>query len=376
MKLLLYGVSHQTVSEEDSEKYKIKREHLTQKLTEINAFSGVHEVVIVSNDERTEFYLHVDETMFRHGDLLKYISGYSNETLETVIMESYSKFNDDVVKHLFSVSTQTDPTIEEELTILEVLDQSLDLAAHVHTSGFVLSSLFEQAVRFSLQMRALPTMKPFYQSDFSKTLRKLMREWENLEYRRFYLTGSSYTSFFMAKALFYLGASSITIGTGDVRSHQIVDTLNEWVMRVSPEPMHKVFKVGEEVLTCYQLSSADGIVFEESMADAHALLEKLETVLSFRLTKKKQVLISMLTQSISVGYSLASNGITSVSTTDLQEDETTTGLTEEEKEVAKAAFEKALELEVEKAVDAYKHTLQSFFDIPVLDKKAPFTTMN
>ena len=41
MKLLLYGVSHQTVPEEDAKKYELSKEQLKEKTLEVSQFPGV-----------------------------------------------------------------------------------------------------------------------------------------------------------------------------------------------------------------------------------------------------------------------------------------------------------------------------------------------
>ena len=52
MKLLLYGVSHYTVPNADIHKYRIYDNQIEEKSLEIKQFSGVEEVLILSNETR------------------------------------------------------------------------------------------------------------------------------------------------------------------------------------------------------------------------------------------------------------------------------------------------------------------------------------
>lgn len=370
MKLLLYGVSHQTVSSDDAKKYRLSHIDIEEKLSVLKSFDGIDEVVILSNQDRTEFYLHVDEKKFSHGKILKFISGYSGEGLEQVIMESYNKFNEDVVRHLLFILSEKNSLDNQEMNILECADDALYIASECGASGIVLGDLFEQAISFSLHMRALPIMRVFYHSALSKTLRRLLKEWNSLDYKRFYLTGKSPFTLFMSKALFYLGASSITIETGDEDSQQLANQLNEWATRVSCSSFSKPFHSGDTSSIHYQMSSADGIIVEENAGKIAGVSKELEEILTLRFTKKKQLFISMLAQSIPLDHSLKEKGIRAFSFVDLQEGEIQEGINEEEKEAAQKKFEESIDQEVEKLLANYHHTLTSVF-LENIQKKSP-----
>ena len=101
MKILLYGVSHQTTPIEIRERYTIKEDDVPKQLTEIKAFNGVSEVVILTTCNRTEYYLYIDQTEFMHGDMLRYIGEYTGYDVSDVISTSYGKSNSDVATHIF-----------------------------------------------------------------------------------------------------------------------------------------------------------------------------------------------------------------------------------------------------------------------------------
>lgn len=77
----MYGVNQETVSIDDLDKYKLDKTTQIQHLKDIRSFSGVEEVVLLSTPARNEYYLHVDETQFKHGDLLRYLAQFTNKPL-------------------------------------------------------------------------------------------------------------------------------------------------------------------------------------------------------------------------------------------------------------------------------------------------------
>lgn len=358
MKLLLYGVSHMTVSEEDAKKYRLSSDEAIEKATEIRQLEGVEEVLILSNEMRTEFYLHVDESRFSHGDLLRYISFYSEESLEQVILETYSKFNGDVVRHLLNILAGRESSIEKEVNMLNEADEAVTTGYKIGTTGEALGRIFEEAIAFSLRLRTFSEMRTTYPSLFCSTLRLLKKEWQSLEHRRFYLTGESESAIFMAKALFYLDASTVVIGkkTDDL---SLAAKLNEWAEKHMSRKRKRVFHSFTEQSMAFQLSSADAILTEgEEEAETAGLSDiQLNKMLTLRMTKKKQLLVSYFTSKLEKDALFKSRGIQPITRDDLI-DQANEQFKTEDPEKVDALFEEQLESETEKLFQFYTKKFQ------------------
>ena len=104
MKLLMYGVNKETIMKEDVNKYRLFGEQKKIQMNDIKKIDGVEEIIILTNDFRNEYYLYVDETVFSHGDFLRYIAEKTDKDLQEIILETYSKFNEDVLRHLYEIT--------------------------------------------------------------------------------------------------------------------------------------------------------------------------------------------------------------------------------------------------------------------------------
>lgn len=173
MKLLMYGVNRDSVSADDIHKYRLDDRTQTQHLKDIAEFIGVEEVVLLITENRNEYYLYVDEKQFKHGDLLRYLSQFTGKTLEETILETYSKFNEDVVKHLMSISSNVATSSNQLCESIEVIDHAL-VHAHTHqTVRTVLHSLFKTVVEFSLSLCDKETIEPLLQSDIYRSIKRI-----------------------------------------------------------------------------------------------------------------------------------------------------------------------------------------------------------
>ena len=372
MKLLLYGVSHYTVPNADIHKYRIYDNQIEEKSLEIKQFSGVEEVLILSNETRTEFYFHVDETSFNHGDILRFIASYTNEDLENVIHETYRKFNEDVARHLLSILSRRDSENEKELNILQDVDDALSFAKRIGTAGTTLSSVFEEAISFALKVRSLPVMKSFYDSNLSHILRRIVSEWHTLNYKRFYLDGKSPLTMFLAKTLYHLGASSIVIGIQDEQSKKIFAKLIEWSEALPNDRGHKVFHQGNSHSKMYHLASADGIISEENAQKRDVSEESLEKMSKIRLTKKKQLWFSLFEKPEIKNQKINENGLKTISVREIDQQERQENIMDEDKGKAIKTYEESVNEEVSKIIKEYQTPLDAVLHT---EKEPVFSTV-
>src|SRR5690625_537306 len=105
MKLLMYGVNKETIMKEDVDKYRLFGDQKQIQMNDLSQFDGVEEIIVLTNDFRNECYLYVNETIFSHGDCLRYIADKTDRKLQEIILETYSKINEDVLRNIYEISS-------------------------------------------------------------------------------------------------------------------------------------------------------------------------------------------------------------------------------------------------------------------------------
>lgn len=288
----MYGVNQDTVSVEDIDKYKLSETQKIKHLLDIKRFPGVEEICIMSSNLRSEYYLNVDETTFKHGDLLRYLSAFTGKPLKEIILETYSKFNKDVVNHLFTVVSGMESRTKGSYTTLSHAENALNLGAKEGTLGFMLKDLFKSAIKFSRKMRLSETMKPLYNAQPSRAIEMLKDTNGELDGKKYVLFGNGYDVIHLAKLLLSLNVQSLTIANEDAFiSRKMVSSLREWIDLTVEGECTTRFHAADLVSVCYRFSNADGIVLSPSF-DCDCLtsdmLKKVETI---RQTKKIQVIV-------------------------------------------------------------------------------------
>lgn len=289
----MYGVSQETVSADDIEKYSLTEKNRTQQIKDIKQFTGVEEVALLTTDLRNEYYLHVDETIFKHGDLLRYLCEFTEKPLKEVILETYSKFNEDVIRHLFSIASGMEAIPKGSIEPLKSTEEALTLSREENTIGFVLKDLFERAIEYAREIRMLPSMAPINQVDASKSVRLLKEELSDFRSKRFVLFGNGYEVCHLAKTLLCASAESVTIANANYQaSEMIVRELENWEISDKEEHLRKIH-VSDLNDVLYRLASADGIIISSSVKHAWFSEELINQMKELRQTKKKQVIVDL-----------------------------------------------------------------------------------
>lgn len=361
MKLLLYGVSGNTVSLEDRDKYLVNEETAAQHLSDLRQYEGVEGIILLTNAFRTEYYLHVDETVFSHGDFLRYLSDYSGKAIGDVILETYSKFNADAIRHLLYVLAGMDSEEEDESDVMKDAEAALEASRERgNFAGVILEMLFEKAVSFSSQMQSLPLMAPLHKGNIGAVVRTFVNEWQNLENKRFLIAGQDADVFHMAKTLYRMGARHITIANLEKRdSESLTEPLNQWAMQLDEQPAKRVFIPVDVQHFLYNLSSCDGIVVTSNQFQSIMTEQLSDKIKEIRPYKKKQVMID-LSQSIREEFTKNASTMTVFLPDALLSSDTSLP---EEEENARKVFEESVELESENFFSWYQALVDQIFPI-------------
>ena len=287
MKLLMYGVNKDTVMKEDTEKYFLDNKKRQDQMMEIASFNGVEEIAVLSNNFRNEYYLYVNESIFSHGDFLRYIAEETKKSLQEIILETYSKFNEDVLRHLFEVATGFISEPIGSVVALGSVEEALFFSKKVNTIGEVITRMFQNAIDLAFELKLDESTKPLNLTKLSSYLYLLIEQMEDLEKKKYLVSGTDLGVYFLTKVLLKAEARSISIIHDDEMEaerqtlfvKQIINEINQT----------KVYSVTSKSLY-YRLSKVDAAILDTSKFN---LFDETicEEVAIIRQTKKVQYLI-------------------------------------------------------------------------------------
>ncbi|MGX7417669.1 glutamyl-tRNA reductase [Carnobacterium gallinarum] len=269
MKILLYGVSHQTTPIEIRERYTIKDEDVPQQLNEIKQFTGVSEVVILTTCNRTEYYLYIDQTEFMHGDMLRYIGEYTGYDVSDVIATSYGKSNSDVAQHLFKVATGLDSLMVGETQILSQVKNAFEVAHTEKAVGPILSSLFNKAISFSKKVHTKTTLDQNSFNPSTAAIQLLKEEWGDFKAKRVLLIGAGKMIRLAARSLLQNDAEHITVvSRNSIRAEHFAHELNEWAQdEYHPEKLKRYVYSADMDNLSRVLAGSDAVIVATKSSD-------------------------------------------------------------------------------------------------------------
>src|SRR5690625_654113 len=287
MKLLMYGVNKETIMKEDVNKYRLFGEQKKIQMNDIKKIDGVEEIIILTNDFRNEYYLYVDETVFSHGDFLRYIAEKTDKDLQEIILETYSKFNEDVLRHLYEITCGYPTEPFGSFDILNSVEKAVNYANKLRTGGEILYKLFDEAISLSYSFKLNEDTQPLNMSEISKYLYLLKKKMKTLAKKDFLISGNTFEVVYLTKLLLLADAQTVTILQKDEK-----DSLRQ-VQKISAHltdtEAAKTFAATSKSLY-YRLSKADAIICDFSkiaLFDA----KTIEEIKIMRQTKKIQYLI-------------------------------------------------------------------------------------
>lgn len=287
MKLLMYGISKETVTKEEANKYKLTNGRKERQMTEILALDGIEEIVILDSNFRNEYYLYVDELIFSHGEFLRYLSDETGKDLEEIILESYSKFNEDVLRHLYEIASGYLSNPQGCFGILISLERSLDLAKHLETVGEILTKLFKEAIQLAYSLKLNDLVQPLNDSQASKYIYLLKKNIGQLEKKNYMLAANDTELIILSKILFMAGAQTVVITHAD--SKELERQYKKLRNRLTEQEKNKLRMTDSKSLN-YRLSNADAIVL--NLSEINILDKEIqEEVAEIRQTRKIQYII-------------------------------------------------------------------------------------
>ncbi len=276
----MYGITEETVSKEDFERYRLNSDARNEQMQMILTFDGVKEVFIFSECQRLEYYLYVDENSFSHGEFLRYLAEYTSKPLDEIILETSSKFNEDVVRHLFELMGGFLDYTTNEFLLYYSLRRLFELH-QFSTQHQMLKELFESALEFASTSRFKKELQPLIHDIIPRifvTLKECINSFRDLTF----VVIGDWNQLLEVKTLLknYTNAS-ITLAPTDIYSEKLLEQL---------DPLETNVRAVDVDDSAYYLSEADIIVVLSEMVN-HLKNYQLDQLLAIRQTPKKQYIV-------------------------------------------------------------------------------------
>lgn len=288
----MYGVSKETVTKEEAVKYRLANGRKERQMTEILEFAGIEEIVILDSDFRNEYYLYVDELIFSHGDFLRYLSDETGKELEEIILETYSKFNEDVLRHLYEIASGYLSQPQGCFEILVSLESALTLAKHLETIGQMLTRLFNEAIELAYSLKLEDSIKPLNTSQISKYIYLLKNKLGQLENKNFILAADGWNLKILTKVLLMANAQTITITHSD---YQELDKQYNQLLKKLTEAEQNKLRTADSKSLNYRLAKADAVIL--NLDNINILNQKTrEEIAEIRQTRKNLYVIDTTSQ--------------------------------------------------------------------------------
>lgn len=287
MKLLMYGVSKETVTKEDANIYKLTAKKKKNQMHDILELDGIEEIVILDSGFRNEYYLYVDELIFSHGDFLRYLSDQTGKTLEEIILETYSKFNEDVLHHLYEIASGYFADIKGCFRVLNSVEKALEFAESLKTAGEVLYKLFSETLDLAYSLKLELDLQPLNDSQISKRIYLLKKEMDQLENKNYVLAAGDFELIVLAKILLTAGAQTVTIT--NTNEEELERQFAKLKTNLAESEQAKICSAGTRSLN-YRIAKADAVILDAAKFNL-LTTEVQEEISAIRQTKKIQYLL-------------------------------------------------------------------------------------
>ena len=150
MPLKILGLNHTTAPVEVREQVVFAGAEIGRALAAVRALEGVHEVVLLSTCNRTEFYVICDESS--QGRLTAWL--HDDRNLAPEFGDSlFEKSDDDAIRHLFRVACGLESMVLGEPQILGQLKDAYRQAEAARSVGSSLNRLFQHSFSVAKKVR-------------------------------------------------------------------------------------------------------------------------------------------------------------------------------------------------------------------------------
>ena len=153
MSVFCFGMSHRTASLAHLESFALSAEEKEGVLRSLRSHELLHESVVLSTCNRTEYYFVAEELAPAHEALLGLIRQAGGTITDDSLTQTYLHRGQTAVRHLYRVASGIESMIVGEREILGQLRTAFDESAEARAAGPQLTYLFTKSLSFGRRVR-------------------------------------------------------------------------------------------------------------------------------------------------------------------------------------------------------------------------------
>ena len=188
MPINVLGVNHKSAPIGIREKLTFDKNSIPRALSEIKKIDGVNEVVLISTCNRTEIYT---ENSSDNSKVLHWLNSSQNQTKDCSPY-TYSYYNDEAIKHLFSVTSGIDSMVIGENEILGQVKDAFKIANQNQSIKSSLKRLFEFSFSVAKQVRTNTDIGSNPVSFMFTSITLIKKIFDDISSKRALVVGSGY----------------------------------------------------------------------------------------------------------------------------------------------------------------------------------------
>jgi glutamyl-tRNA reductase len=154
LSVLVVGLTHRTAPIGLLERFAFDASSLAKAFHQLTSSEHVREAVILSTCNRVEVYALVTGYHAGLAELRRFLSEFHHVEVDEFGSLIESGYEEDAVRHLFSVASGIDSMVVGEPQVLSQVREAFRVASDEDAAGPVLSALFRQAIKVGRRARA------------------------------------------------------------------------------------------------------------------------------------------------------------------------------------------------------------------------------
>ena len=153
MSVVVIGLNHRTMPLDLFERLTVDSSRLPKALHDLAAREHLGEVVVLSTCNRTEVYALAERFHGAYGDVRNFLAELAFVTPDEFTDHLYVHYDNEAVRHLFTVAAGLDSAVLGEAEILGQVRTAWERAGEAQTTGPVLNLLFRHALETGKRAR-------------------------------------------------------------------------------------------------------------------------------------------------------------------------------------------------------------------------------
>ena len=211
MSIILLGLNYKSATVEIREKVSMSKSNIQKHAEDLQKLEGVDGIAILSTCNRTEFYLDGADDATATDSMMKFISEYSECSVELLKEHMYVKSEREAVEHLFTVAAGLDSMILGESQIQGQVQDAYNYALEFGLSSNILNTLLMNALTLGKRVRTETYIDRQAVSVSSAAVELAKQELGTLEDKTVLIVGAGDTSELAARHLVSNGISGVIV---------------------------------------------------------------------------------------------------------------------------------------------------------------------